>query len=81
MNYYLYMHENNINLIFDISSIFYTYLILKFYYLVLQQKNILCIRVTNTLSSYSILKIVQLVIIIAWIVFYLLNLDSCNKKH
>jgi len=72
------MHENNINLIFDISSIFYTYLILKFYYLVLQQKNILCIRVTNTLSSYFILKIVQLVIIIAWMVF---NLDSCNEKH
>jgi len=69
MNYYLYMHENNINLIFDILSIFYTYLILKFYYLVLQQKNILCIRVTNTLFFYSILKIVQLVIAIAWVVF------------
>jgi len=63
------MHENNINLIFDILSIFYTYLILKFYYLVLQQKNILCIRVTNTLFFYSILKIVQLVIAIAWVVF------------
>jgi len=63
------MYENNINLIFDISSIFYTYLILKFYYLVLQQKNILCIKVTNTLFSYPILKIVQLVIAIVWMVF------------
>ena len=47
---------------------FHTYLILKFYYLGLPQKNILYIRVTNTPLSHPTLKVVQLAIAIAWVV-------------
>lgn len=68
MNYYLYMHRNNINLISDITNMFHIYLTFKFYYLGSQQKNISCIRVTNTSFSHLILEIVQLAILIAWVV-------------
>ena len=51
MDYYLYMYGNNINLISNISSMFYIYLILKFYYLGSPQNNILCIRVANIVRT------------------------------